>query len=177
MRPPGLLAMLGNTFALPSCALRAYSYYCGCAGSVTGGVCSGGVADGVCSGTVTVGGVAVVSVGGVAGSDQTTSSAMTTAAAMMSNLFLSIGIPLFSCHKVTFCCFDAEARRAQRRASSSPSLVRLRALGRHQVQFRRARKATKADATAATIAPPAMIRATVARRFDLLASSVAACAA
>jgi hypothetical protein len=40
------------------------------------------MAGGVCSGTV-VGGVAVVSVGGVAGSDQTTSSAMTTAAAMM----------------------------------------------------------------------------------------------
>jgi hypothetical protein len=58
---------------------------------VAGGVCSGGVAGGVCSGTVNVGGVAVVSVGGVAGSDQTTSSAMTTAAAMMSNVFLSIG--------------------------------------------------------------------------------------
>ena len=52
------------------------------------------MAGGVCSGTV-VGGVAVVSVGGVAGSDQTTSSAMTTAAAMMSNVFLSIGFPLF----------------------------------------------------------------------------------
>jgi hypothetical protein len=48
---------------------------------------------GVCSGTV-VGGVAVVSVGGVAGSDQSTSSAMTTVAAMMSNVFLSIRIPL-----------------------------------------------------------------------------------
>jgi hypothetical protein len=47
---------------------------------------------GVCSGTV-VGGVAVVS-GGVAGSDQTTSSAMITVAAMMSNVFLSIRIPL-----------------------------------------------------------------------------------
>jgi hypothetical protein len=39
------------------------------------------------------GGVAVVSVGGVAGSDQTTSSAMITVAAMMSNVFLSIRIP------------------------------------------------------------------------------------
>ena len=67
--------------------------YCGCSGSVTGGACSGGMAGGVCSGIV-VGGVAVVSVGGVAGSDQTTSSAMTTTAAMMSNVFLSIGIPL-----------------------------------------------------------------------------------
>jgi hypothetical protein len=53
------------------------------------------MAGGVCSGTV-VDGVAVVSVGGVAGSDQTTSSAMTTVAAMMSNVFLSIRIPLFS---------------------------------------------------------------------------------
>ena len=43
-----------------------------------------------------VGGVAVVSVGGVAGSDQTTSSAMTTVAAMISNVFLSIGLPRFS---------------------------------------------------------------------------------
>jgi hypothetical protein len=51
------------------------------------------MAGGVCSGIV-VGGVAVVSVGGVAGSDQTTSSAMTTVAAMMSNVFLSIRIPL-----------------------------------------------------------------------------------
>jgi hypothetical protein len=51
------------------------------------------MAGGVCSGTV-VDGVAVVSVGGVAGSDQTTSSAMTTVAAMMSNVFLSIRIPL-----------------------------------------------------------------------------------
>ena len=50
------------------------------------------MAGGVCSGTV-VGGVAVVSVGGVAGSDQTTSSAMTTTAAMMSNVFLFIGGP------------------------------------------------------------------------------------
>jgi hypothetical protein len=33
-------------------------------------------------------------VGGVAGSDQTTSSAMTIVAAMMSNVFLSIRIPL-----------------------------------------------------------------------------------
>ena len=49
------------------------------------------MAGGVCSGIV-VGGVAVVSVGGVAGSDQTTSSAMTTTAAMMSNVFLSIGL-------------------------------------------------------------------------------------
>ena len=54
------------------------------------------MAGGVCSGTVNGGGVAVVSVGGVAGLDQTTSSAMTTAAAMMSNLFLSIGLPRFS---------------------------------------------------------------------------------
>jgi hypothetical protein len=69
--------------------------YCGCTGSGSGGVCSGGMAGGVCSGTV-VDGVAVVSVGGVAGSDQTTSSAMTTVAAMMSNVFLSIRIPLFS---------------------------------------------------------------------------------
>jgi hypothetical protein len=45
-------------------------------------------------------------VGGVAGSDQTTSSAMTTAAAMMSNLFLSIGFPLFSCHQGYFRRFD-----------------------------------------------------------------------
>jgi hypothetical protein len=51
------------------------------------------MAGGVCSGIV-VGGVAVVSVGGVAGSDQITSSAMTTVAAMMSNVFLSITIPL-----------------------------------------------------------------------------------
>ena len=80
--------------------------YCGCAGSVTGGVCSGGVAGGVCSGTVTVGGVAVVSVGGVAGSDQTTSSAMTTAAAMMSNLFLSTGLPWFACLHVYFGGFE-----------------------------------------------------------------------
>jgi hypothetical protein len=33
-------------------------------------------------------------VGGVAGSDQTTSNAMTTVAAMMSNVFLSIRIPV-----------------------------------------------------------------------------------
>jgi hypothetical protein len=59
------------------------------------------MAGGVCSGTV-VGGVAVVSVGGVAGSDQTTSSAMTTAAAMMSNVFLCMGFPLFSYHKGYF---------------------------------------------------------------------------
>jgi hypothetical protein len=51
------------------------------------------MAGGVCSGIV-VGGVAVVSVGGVAGSDQTTSSAMTTVAAMMSNVFLSMRILL-----------------------------------------------------------------------------------
>ena len=47
----------------------------------------------------------------------------------------------------------------------------------HQVQFRRARNAIKADAIAANIAPAAMIRAAVARRFDPLASSVAAAAA
>jgi hypothetical protein len=51
------------------------------------------MAGGICSGFV-VGGVAVVSGGGVAGSDQTTSSAMTIVAAMMSNVFLSIRIPL-----------------------------------------------------------------------------------
>jgi len=51
------------------------------------------MAGGVCSGIV-IGGVAVVSVGGAAGSDQTTSSAMTIVAAMMSNVFLSIRIPL-----------------------------------------------------------------------------------
>jgi hypothetical protein len=38
-------------------------------------------------------------VGDVAGSDQTTSSAMTIVAAMMSNVFLSITMPLFSCHQ------------------------------------------------------------------------------
>lgn len=50
-------------------------------------------------------------------------------------------------------------------------------LEHHQVQFRRARKATKAAAIAASIAPLAMIRAAVARRFDPLAFSAAACAA
>jgi hypothetical protein len=90
---------VGTAIALQHC-------YCGCAGSVTGGICSGGVAGGVCSGTVTVGGVAVISEGGVAGSDQTTSSAMTTAAAMMSNLFLSIGLPWFACLQGYFCRFD-----------------------------------------------------------------------
>jgi hypothetical protein len=82
--------------------LYAYSCYCGCAGGVTGGVRSGGVAGGVCSGTVPGGGVAVVSVGGVAGSKyQTTSSAMTTAAAMMSNLFLSMDSPCSPAIKVS----------------------------------------------------------------------------
>jgi hypothetical protein len=51
------------------------------------------MAGGICSGFA-VGGVAVVSGGGAAGSDQTTSSAMTIVAAMMSNVFLSIRIPL-----------------------------------------------------------------------------------
>jgi hypothetical protein len=106
----GLASIKGKRGLIIGCPLRralfSFSHhrieracYCGCAGSVTGGVCSGGMAGGVCSGTV-VGGVAVVSVGGVAGSDQTTSSAMTTAAAMMSNVFLSIG-PCSPAIKVT----------------------------------------------------------------------------
>jgi len=58
--------------------LRAYGCYCGCCGAVAGG------------------GVAVGSVGVEAGNRyQTISSATTTAAAMMSNLFVSIGPPLF----------------------------------------------------------------------------------
>ena len=49
--------------------------------------------------------------------------------------------------------------------------------GAYPVQPRSARKATKAAAIAATIAPVAMMTATVARKFDPLASSVAVCAA
>jgi hypothetical protein len=61
--------------------LRAYGCYCGCCGAVAGG----GVAVGS-------------SVGVEAGSRyQAMISARTTAAAMMSNLFVSIGPPLFSC--------------------------------------------------------------------------------
>lgn len=47
----------------------------------------------------------------------------------------------------------------------------------YQVQPRSARKATKADAIAATIAPVAMMIATVARKFDPLASFAAVRAA
>src|SRR4029450_3271933 len=77
---PALVASSHLGFSQTDCSVNPLELnepcYCGCTGSGTGGVCSGGMAGGVCSGTV-VGGVAVVS-GGVAGSDQTTSSAMTT---------------------------------------------------------------------------------------------------
>jgi hypothetical protein len=63
------------SYELTRCA---YGYYCGCSGAVAGG------------------GVAVGAVGVEPGSKyQTMSSATTTAAAMMSNLFVSVGPPCF----------------------------------------------------------------------------------
>ena len=68
----------------------------------------------------------------------------------------------------SMCCSAERHRRpaAERPALSFPD--------DHQVQFRRARNATNADAIAASMAPAAIISAAVARSFADLASSTAA---